>query len=62
MAGQILAAAEALITLPYRGRAVPAAALRETVLPYPYIIRYRIDESASTVVILRVRHGSRRQE
>lgn len=59
MAGEILAAAEALITLPRRGRAVASTALRETPLPYPYIIRYRVDESASTVVILRVRHGSR---
>ena len=47
-----------LVHFPERGRPVPGTALRELVSTYPYIIRYRID--GDTVVILRVRHTSRR--
>jgi len=47
-----------LESFPYRGRVVPGTQLRETTLPYPYIVRYRI--AADHVRILRVRHGVRR--
>ena len=60
MAAQILQAADGLTAFPYRGRQVPTTSLRESALPFPYIIRYRIDESARRVIILRVRHGARR--
>jgi toxin ParE1/3/4 len=48
----------ALAHFPYRGRVVPGTDMREMVASYPYIFRYRIDGDA--VVILRVRHTSRR--
>ena len=44
--------------LPNRGRPVPGTRMRELVTAPPYIIRYRV--SGDTVVILRVRHTSRR--
>jgi addiction module RelE/StbE family toxin len=47
-----------LAHFPHRGRAVPGTSMRELVTAYPYIIRYRVD--GDTVVILRVRHTSRR--
>ncbi len=47
-----------LVHFPYRGRPVPGTDLRELVAAYPYIIRYRVERD--TVVILRVRHSSRR--
>ena len=43
---------------PCIGRRVPKTNMRELVTSYPYIIRYRIVRD--TVVILRVRHTSRR--
>jgi plasmid stabilization system protein ParE len=43
---------------PHRGRAIRGTAMREVVSVYPYTIRYMID--GTTVVILRVRHTSRR--
>jgi len=58
MVMEILAAGDSLETFPYRGRTVPGTQLRETTLPYPYIIRYRI--ASDHVRVLRVRHGSRR--
>ena len=47
-----------LVLFPERGRPVLGTQCRELVSAYPYIIRYRID--GDTVVILRVRHTSRR--
>jgi toxin ParE1/3/4 len=47
-----------LVIVPHRGRPVPGTKMRELVTSYPYIIRYRVD--GDTVVILRVRHTSRR--
>jgi addiction module RelE/StbE family toxin len=47
-----------LVNFPYRGRPVPGTDMRELVVSYPYIIRYRI--VGNEVVILRVRHASRR--
>jgi toxin ParE1/3/4 len=47
-----------LVDFPHRGGPVPETAMRELVTAYPYIIRYRID--GDTVVILCVRHTSRR--
>ncbi|MBV8740093.1 MAG: type II toxin-antitoxin system RelE/ParE family toxin [Alphaproteobacteria bacterium] len=58
MVMEILAAGDSLESFPYRGRVVPGTQLRETTLPYPYIIRYRI--AGDHVRILRVRHGARR--
>jgi addiction module RelE/StbE family toxin len=51
-------AGNSLTHFPHRGRPVPRTDMRELVTVYPYIIRYRID--GDTVVILRVRHTSRR--
>ena len=47
-----------LATFPLRGRLVRGTSLRELVSIYPYVIRYAIE--GDTVVILRVRHTSRR--
>jgi toxin ParE1/3/4 len=47
-----------LVNFPHRGRPVPGTTMRELVSAYPYIIRYRID--GDSVVILRIRHTSRR--
>lgn len=61
-AGKVSASLEALgnslSTFPHRGRPIHGTSLREVVSIYPYTIRYMID--GSTVVILRVRHTSRR--
>ncbi len=51
-------AGNSLVHFPHRGRPVPNTNMREVVTSYPYIIRYRID--GDTVVILRIRHTSRR--
>ena len=51
-------AAQGLAVFPHRGRLVPGTAFREMVTSYPYVIRYLVD--GDTVVILRVRHTSRR--
>ena len=55
---EILAAGDSLESFPYRGRIVPGTHLRETTLPYPYVIRYRI--AGAYVRVLRIRHGARR--
>ncbi len=52
------AAGDSLEHFPDRGRRVPGTTMRELVTSHPYIIRYRI--VGDTVVILRVRHTSRR--
>lgn len=39
MAEKIIEAASGLIDFPHRGRAVPGTELRESTLPYPYVIR-----------------------
>ena len=56
MAEALLEAGDNLANFPRRGRQV-GSSLRETVVVYPYIIRYRIVDNQ--VRILRVRHGSR---
>jgi addiction module RelE/StbE family toxin len=43
---------------PHRGRPVPGTNMRELVTSHSYLVRYRI--SGDTVLILRVRHTSRR--
>jgi plasmid stabilization system protein ParE len=58
LAESLFAAGDGLVEFPLRGRKVPKTELRELVTAHPYIIRYRID--GEVVVILRVRHGSRR--
>jgi addiction module RelE/StbE family toxin len=58
LADSLIAAGNLLAQFPLRGRAVPASDLRELVTTHPYIIRYRID--GDEVVILRLRHTSRR--
>ena len=50
-------AADSLADYPERGRIV-GANLRELVVVYPYLIRYRMGSSA--VSILRIRHGAQR--
>ena len=49
---------DSLNRFPHRGRLVRKTSLRELVSTYPYVIRYAID--GNKVVILRVRHASRR--
>jgi toxin ParE1/3/4 len=58
MAEGLFEAGESLVDFPHRGRSVRGAAMRELVAVHPYIIRYRI--AGDDVVILRVRHTSRR--
>ena len=58
LAESLLAAGDSLATFPHRGRPVRGASMRELATVNPYIIRYRID--GKTVIILRVRHMSRR--
>jgi toxin ParE1/3/4 len=58
VAAELLAAAESLVTLPNRGRPVPRTQMRDLVTTYPYIIRYQV--IGEDVVILRIRHTSRR--
>lgn len=57
-AGRLISAGNSLVDFPARGRPVPGTDLRELVVVYPYIIRYRI--AGDDVLILRVRHGRRR--
>jgi len=52
------AAGDSLETFPHRGRPVSGTAMRELIAPYRFLIRYRV--TGDTVVILRVRHASRR--
>ncbi len=58
VAETLRAAGDSLVIFPHRGRPVPGTGMRELITTYPYIIRYRID--GDVVVILRVRHTSRR--
>jgi plasmid stabilization system protein ParE len=58
VAASLKASGDSLGHFPHRGRPVPGTAMRELVTTYPYIIRYHID--GNNVVILRVRHTSRR--
>lgn len=58
VAASLKASGDSLGHFPHRGRPVPGTAMRELVSTYPYIIRYYMD--GNNVVILRVRHTSRR--
>ncbi len=51
-------AANNLVHFPHRGRPVEGTSMRELVTSYPHIIRYRV--TGDRVVILRIRHMSRR--
>lgn len=51
-------AGDALAHFPYRGRQVTGTRMREIVITYPYALRYRVE--ADEVIILSVRHTSRR--
>jgi toxin ParE1/3/4 len=57
LAERLLDAADRLKSFAERGRPV-AQGVRELIVVYPYIIRYRID--GDLVVIMRVRHGGQR--
>jgi toxin ParE1/3/4 len=59
VAEALRAAGDSLGHFPRRGRRVPGTSMRELVTSYHYLIRYQI--VADVVVILRVRHTSRRQ-
>ncbi|WP_284943858.1 type II toxin-antitoxin system RelE/ParE family toxin [Acidisoma cladoniae] len=59
VAADLIATGNGLINFPYRGRPVRGTSMREVASCYPYIIRYRI--SGEDLVILRIRHASRRQ-
>jgi plasmid stabilization system protein ParE len=54
----LIEAGDSLAVFPHRGRPVRGTALRDWVIVYRYIIRYRI--AGDIVRILRVRHGKRR--
>jgi toxin ParE1/3/4 len=58
VAVDLIETADGLINFPYRGRPVRGTSLREVTSCYPYIIRYRMSDE--DVVILRIRHASRR--
>jgi toxin ParE1/3/4 len=58
MAEALFDAGKSLGSLPLRGRPVRGTAMRELVSVHPYMIRYRI--VGDDVVILRIRHISRR--
>ena len=58
LAESLLAAGDSLVNFPHRGRPVHGTDMRELVSVSPYIIRYRV--TADTVIVLRVRHSSRR--
>ena len=58
MAGRLLYAAEALRDQPGQGRPIHGGR-RELVIIRPYLIRYSVE--GDTVLILRIRHGARRQ-
>jgi toxin ParE1/3/4 len=58
LAEALFATGDSLQNFPHRGRPVRGTTMRELVAVHPYIIRYRV--TGDTVVILRVRHTSRR--
>jgi toxin ParE1/3/4 len=58
LANGLMTAGNSLETFPHRGRPVPKTSLRELVTAYPYVIRYRV--IGDVVLILRIRHTSRR--
>jgi addiction module RelE/StbE family toxin len=58
LAESLLEAGDSLVNFPHRGRPVRGTGMRELVTVSPYIIRYRV--TTDTVIILRVRHSSRR--
>lgn len=58
VAASLKSLGESLNHFPHRGRLVRGTSFRELVSVYPYTIRYAIE--GDTVVILRVRHTSRR--
>jgi plasmid stabilization system protein ParE len=58
LAEALLEAGDSLVNFPHRGRPVGGTRMRELVTVSPYIIRYRV--TGDTVIILRVRHRSRR--
>jgi plasmid stabilization system protein ParE len=53
---RLIAAAQALETLPERGRRI-AGNRRELTVVHPYLIRYRFD--GESVIITEIRHGAR---
>ncbi len=59
LADQLFALGDSLADFPNRGR-VASNGARELLTVRPYILRYRV--IGDEVVILRVRHGARRQD
>lgn len=49
---------DSLSQFPHRGRRVSGTSMRELVSTFPYVIRYHVD--VDKVIILRVRHTSKR--
>lgn len=58
LAEHLIATGNSLVTFPLRGRRVRGTDKRELVTSYPYVVRYRVQ--GNIVMILRVRHTSRR--
>jgi addiction module RelE/StbE family toxin len=59
VASSLKASGDNPANFPHRGRLVRGTDMRELVSTYPYVIRYYID--GNVVVILGVRHASRRR-
>jgi plasmid stabilization system protein ParE len=64
-AGKILEAIDSLESMPGRFRRAGSSRKRRTpihsMVVRPYIVYYRLEESAARVYVLNVRHGKRRQ-
>ena len=58
LADSLIESGNSLAQFPHRGRPVPRTDIRELVTSLPYIIRYQV--VGDIVVILRIRHSSRR--
>jgi toxin ParE1/3/4 len=58
VASRLINACQSLRSASFRGRPVPGTTIREVVAYNPYVIRYRV--TGGKVVILRIRHSSRR--
>jgi plasmid stabilization system protein ParE len=58
LADALVAEGDTLAMFPNRGRPIQGTKMRELVTSYPYVIRFEV--AGDDVVILRVRHTSRR--
>ena len=59
LAADLMNRAESLSAMPKRGKAIPARPGVRRLVRNPYLIMYRLDETARTVSILRFWHRAR---